>query len=76
MQIRKSPSGIIRAATLRRCDPSSRWSEHLGFRKVLDASFMIAFMFLAGVDTGDVEKYMNGLRGAQMGFGRDDDGCR
>jgi hypothetical protein len=40
--------------------------EHLGFRKVLDTSFMIAFMFPAGVDTGDVEKYMNGLRRAQM----------
>jgi NitT/TauT family transport system substrate-binding protein len=40
--------------------------EHLGFRKVADASFMIAFMFPAGVDRADVEKYMNGLRRAQM----------
>ncbi len=40
--------------------------EHLGFRKVADASFMIAFMFPAGVDSADVEKYMNGLRRAQM----------
>jgi hypothetical protein len=40
--------------------------EHIGFRKVLDASFMIAFMFPAGVDASDVEKYMNGLRRAQM----------
>ena len=30
--------------------------EQLGFRKVVDASFMIAFMFPANVDTSDVEK--------------------
>jgi hypothetical protein len=40
--------------------------EQLGFRKVVDTSFMIAFMFPAGVDPADVEKYMNGLRRAQM----------
>jgi hypothetical protein len=40
--------------------------EQLGFRKVADTSFMIAFMFPAGVHPGDVEKYMNGLRRAQM----------
>ena len=40
--------------------------EHLGFRKILDASFMIAFLFPTGVDPNDVEKYMNGLRRAQM----------
>ena len=40
--------------------------EQLGFRKVLDASFMIAFMFPPGVDPADVEKYMNGLKRAQM----------
>lgn len=40
--------------------------EQLGFRKIVDASFMIAFMFPPGVDPGDVEKYMNGLKRAQM----------
>ena len=40
--------------------------EQLGFRKVADISFMIAFMFPAGVDAADVEKYMNGLKRAQM----------
>ena len=40
--------------------------EQFGFRKVLDASFMIAFMFPPGVDPADVEKYMNGMKRAQM----------
>ena len=40
--------------------------EQLGFRKVADTSFMIGFMFPFGVDPADVEKYMNGLRRAQM----------
>jgi ABC-type nitrate/sulfonate/bicarbonate transport system substrate-binding protein len=40
--------------------------EQLGFRKVVDCSFMIAFMFPATVDPSDVERYMNGLRRAQM----------
>jgi NitT/TauT family transport system substrate-binding protein len=40
--------------------------EQLGFRKVVDASFMIAFMFPMTVDPADVEKYMNGMRRAQM----------
>ena len=40
--------------------------EQLGFRKIVDTTFMIAFMFPADVAGGDVEKYMNGLRRAQM----------
>jgi ABC-type nitrate/sulfonate/bicarbonate transport system substrate-binding protein len=40
--------------------------EQLGFRKVADCTFMIAFMFPAGVDPADVEKYMDGLKRAQM----------
>ena len=40
--------------------------EQLGFRKIVDASFMIAFMFPPGVDPGDIQKYMNGMRRAQM----------
>jgi NitT/TauT family transport system substrate-binding protein len=40
--------------------------EQLGFRKIVDASFMIAFMFPPGVDPSEVDKYMNGMRRAQM----------
>ncbi len=40
--------------------------EQLGFRKIVDTTFMIAFMYPHGVSEADVEKYMNGLRRAQM----------
>jgi NitT/TauT family transport system substrate-binding protein len=40
--------------------------EQFGFRKVVDTSFMIGFMFPAGVDVADVERYMNGMKRAQM----------
>jgi NitT/TauT family transport system substrate-binding protein len=40
--------------------------EQLGFRKIVDTTFMIGFMFPFGVDAADVEKYMNGLKRAQM----------
>jgi NitT/TauT family transport system substrate-binding protein len=40
--------------------------EQLGFRKVVDTSFMIGFMFPVGVDPADVQKYMNGMKRAQM----------
>jgi NitT/TauT family transport system substrate-binding protein len=40
--------------------------EQFGFRKVVDTSFMIGFMFPNGVNEADVEKYMNGMRLAQM----------
>jgi hypothetical protein len=40
--------------------------DHLGFRKIVDTTFMIAFMFPDGVAPADVEKYMNGLKRAQM----------
>jgi hypothetical protein len=40
--------------------------EQLGFRKVVDTSFMIGFMFPAGVDAADVTKYMKGMKRAQM----------
>jgi len=40
--------------------------EQLGFRKIADCTFMITFMFPATVATADVEKYMNGLKRAQM----------
>jgi NitT/TauT family transport system substrate-binding protein len=34
--------------------------EQFGFRKIVDTSFMIGFMFPNGVNEADVEKYMNG----------------
>jgi NitT/TauT family transport system substrate-binding protein len=40
--------------------------EHFGFRKIVDTSFMIGFMFPHHVDETDVGKYMNGIRRAQM----------
>ena len=40
--------------------------EQLGFRKTVDTSFMIGFMFPSDVKEFDVEKYMNGMRRAQM----------
>ena len=40
--------------------------EQLGFRKIVDTTFMIGFMFPPGVDAADVEKYMNGMKLAQM----------
>jgi NitT/TauT family transport system substrate-binding protein len=40
--------------------------DQLGFRRIVDTSFMIGFMFPAGVEPALVEKYMNALRRAQM----------
>jgi len=40
--------------------------EQMGFRKIVDTTFMIGFMFPAGVDVADVEKYMTGMKRAQM----------
>ena len=40
--------------------------EQLGFRKIVDTTFMIAFMFPHGVEAADVDKYMQGLKRAQM----------
>ena len=40
--------------------------DQLGFRKIVDTTFMIAFMFPHGISAADVEKYMNGLKRAQM----------
>jgi NitT/TauT family transport system substrate-binding protein len=40
--------------------------EQLGFRKIVDTSFMIGFLFPANVDPVDVEKYMNAMKRSQM----------
>jgi len=44
--------------------------EQLGFRKILDCTFMIAAMVPPGVDLGYVRKYFNALRKAQAGIDR------
>lgn len=41
-------------------------SEQLGLRKVLDCSFMMAFLFPSEVKTEDVQKYMSAMKRAQM----------
>lgn len=42
-------------------------AEAMGFRKVLDTSFMIAFLANSfDADPADIEKYFNGLKRAQM----------
>jgi len=40
--------------------------EQLGFRKIVDTSFMIGFMFPGHVEPAAIEKYMNALKRAQM----------
>jgi len=45
---------------------SYQTAEELGLRKIADCTFMITFMFPAGVAVDDVEKYMRGLKRAQM----------
>lgn len=40
--------------------------EQRGMRKLLDTTFMAAFMFDADTDPEDVQRYFNGLRRAQM----------
>jgi ABC-type nitrate/sulfonate/bicarbonate transport system substrate-binding protein len=40
--------------------------EQLGYRRVADATFAITFMFPQDTDPADVEKYMRGLKRAQM----------
>ena len=40
--------------------------EELGLRKIADCTFMITFMFPDGVALDNVEKYMRGLKKAQM----------
>ena len=45
---------------------TDQFLEQLGFRKIVDTTFMIAFMFPHDVDPADVDKYMDGLKRAQM----------
>ena len=40
--------------------------EQQGFFKVVDATFMIGFMFPSDVEDGDIEKFMSAMSRAQM----------
>ncbi len=45
-------------------------AEQLGFRKILDCTFMMAAMIPEGIDLGDVSKYYDALRLAQTDIDR------
>ncbi|MFQ6028481.1 MAG: ABC transporter substrate-binding protein [Dehalococcoidia bacterium] len=45
--------------------------EQQGFRKIVDTTFMIGFLFSAHADLKDVERYFNALRLAQRDIDRD-----
>jgi len=57
-------SGDVAAAAI--WNAPSYIVEQLGFRKVLDSTFMAGFMFGAQTDPEDVERYFRALRRAQM----------
>jgi NitT/TauT family transport system substrate-binding protein len=57
-------NGDVKAAAL--WNASSYIVEQLGFRKIIDSTFMAGFMFGAQTNPEDVEKYFRALRRAQM----------
>lgn len=65
------PMARLDAALERRVSAVSAWGtayyvlEQLGFRNVLDTTFMIGFLFPATVADGDIEKFMKALERAQ-----------
>ncbi|HEY8579937.1 MAG TPA: hypothetical protein VIL72_08635 [Beijerinckiaceae bacterium] len=61
-------SGLAPAATV--FGMQSYIVEQLGFRKIIDCTFMIAGMAPPGVDLEDVAKYYRGLRRAQADIDR------
>ena len=46
-------------------------AEQLGFRKIVDTSFMIGFLFADDADMEDMERYFKALRRAQQEIDRD-----
>ena len=66
------PMARLDAALERSVPAVSAWGmaqyvlEQQGFRKIVDATFMIGFLFPADVEEVDIEKFMNALRRAQM----------
>ncbi len=57
-------NGEVPAAAI--WNASSYIVEQLGYRKILDTTFMAGFMFGAQTDQEDVERYFKALRRAQM----------
>lgn len=57
-------SGAVPAAAI--WSAASYLVEQQRARKILDTTFMAGFMFDAGIDAADVEKYFNALKRAQM----------
>ena len=57
-------AGKVDAATV--WGPQRYVLEQQGFRKLVDTSFMMSFMFPGSTDERDVGSYMDGLRRAQM----------
>jgi NitT/TauT family transport system substrate-binding protein len=57
-------NGEVRAAAI--WNASSYIVEQLGYRKILDTTFMAGFMFGTQTDQDDVERYFKALRRAQM----------
>jgi NitT/TauT family transport system substrate-binding protein len=57
-------SGEVSAAAI--WNAPSYIGEQLGFRKIVDTTFMAGFMFGAKTDPDDVERYFKALRRAQM----------
>jgi len=66
------PMARVDAALDRSVPAVSAWGmaqdvlEQHGFRRVLDTTFMIGFLFPAEVDERDIEKFMSALKRAQM----------
>ncbi len=66
------PMARLDAALERSVPAVSAWGmaqyvlEQQGFRKIVDATFMIGFLFPADVEEVDIEKFMNALKRAQM----------
>lgn len=66
------PMQRLDAALDRTVPATSAWGmardvlEQQGFHKVVDATFMVGFMFPTDVADDDIEKFMNAMRRAQM----------
>jgi len=66
------PMARLDAALERRVPAVSAWGMSRdvllqeGFRSILDTTFMVGFLFAAEVEEEEIEKFMNGLRRAQM----------
>ncbi|HXV59414.1 MAG TPA: hypothetical protein VEK15_01885, partial [Vicinamibacteria bacterium] len=66
------PMARLDAALERKVEAVSAWGlaqyvlEQRGFRRILDTTFIVGFLFPAAVADEDIDKFMNALRRAQM----------